>query len=483
MSTDYRNRTQLFIGGRWTDSQGGEVIEVRNPANGEIAGSAQLASAADVDAAVAKAKESFESGVWRNLPSAERAAVLRRTAKFLGEAAEAAVDLIVSELGCTRSFAEHAAIPNPAKHFEYYADLIERQSSADIRTDGTHRSLVVREPVGVVAAITPWNGPVASATLKIAPALAAGCSVVLKPPPETPLAVSILADALSAAGLPEGVFSLLPGTRETGEHLVQHPDVDKIAFTGSTAAGRKIMATGAERIARISLELGGKSAAIVLDDADMDKAVAGLVPMMTLVNGQACILQSRVLVSRRREREFIDKLAEAFASLKVGDPLDPATQVGPLISRAQRDRVEGYIEIGRREGTRVIGGGRPAGLDAGFYVNPTILAGVQNHMRVAQEEIFGPVVVVIPYDSEDDAVALANDSIYGLAGSVWSEDTDHAMRVALRLRTGGVRINGAPHSSDAPFGGFKQSGLGREMCPETLDQYQEHKSISLGPRS
>jgi aldehyde dehydrogenase (NAD+) len=389
------------------------------------------------------------------------------------------VDLLVAELGAIRRYLERAAIANPVRHFRYYADLIEAATEGDLRTAGAAQSMVVLEPIGVVAAITPWNGPVASATLKIVPALAAGCSVVLKPPPETPLAVSLLADVLAEAGLPEGVFSLLIGGREVGEHLVAHPDVDKVAFTGSTAAGRRIMSVCAERIARVTLELGGKSAAIVLDDADVDETVQGLLPMTTLVNGQACFSQTRILVPEHRRSELEDAFAAAYASLKVGDPDDRSTDLGPLASKVQRDRVEGYVSVARDAGCRVLGGGRPEAYRAGYFVNPTVLTDVTNDMRVAQEEIFGPVVALLPYASEDAAVIIANDSIYGLSGSVWSRDTVRALAVAREMRTGGVSINGAPQAFDAPFGGFKQSGIGREMGPEGLRSYQEQKSIAL----
>jgi betaine-aldehyde dehydrogenase len=281
--------------------------------------------------------------------------------------------------------------------------------------------------------------------------------------------------------LPAGTLSILPGGRDVGEYLVRHPAVDKVTFTGSTAAGRRIMALCADRIARVTLELGGKSAALVLGDADFAAVVRALIPMIMMVNGQACIAQSRVLVPRERAREMTDALAAAFAGLAVGDPFDPGTDIGPLVSEAQRERVEGYLAVGRAEGARVIGGGRPSGLDDGFFVRPAVLAGVDNQMRVAQEEIFGPVAAVIPYDSPDEAVAIANDTQYGLSGSVWSADPDRALAVARRLRTGMVSLNGAPQAFGTPFGGFKQSGVGREMGPEGLRSYLEPKSIALGP--
>jgi betaine-aldehyde dehydrogenase len=406
---------------------------------------------------------------------------LRAAADHIERLGAEAVDLLTRELGCPRWFAERAHVPNPIRHLRYYADLIETEPLEEIRTDGTNRSLVVREPVGVVGAITPWNGPLSSPAIKIGPALAAGCSVILKPPPETPLTAYLLADAFEAAGLPEGVLSIIPGDRETGEHLVRHGQVDKIAFTGSTAAGRTIMADCAQRIARVTLELGGKSAAIVLDDADLDAVLRTVIPMAMTVNGQLCIAQSRVLVPRARAGEYRDAFAAALARLPVGDPFDPATQIGPLVSARQRERVEGYLTIAADEGAQVIGGARPTDLGDGYYVSPALLAEVDNGMRVAQEEIFGPVIALIAYDTEDEAVRIANDSIYGLSGSVWTSDTNRGVAVARRVRTGMLSINGAPQSWGTPFGGFKQSGVGREMGPEGLRAFHELKSIALGP--
>jgi aldehyde dehydrogenase (NAD+) len=477
-SHDLYSRPDVFVGGVWQRSNGGTEHKVINPATGEVLGSATLAGVADIEAAVAAARRSFDAGIWADRPAAERAEVLRLAADYLENLGAAAVDLLTSELGCPRWFAERAHVPNPIRHLRYYAQLIEDENTDEMRTDGTNHSIVAREPVGVVGAITPWNGPLSAPALKVAPALAAGCSVVLKPPPETPLTAYLLADALSAAGLPEGVLSIVPADREIGEHLVRHREVDKVAFTGSTAAGRKIMALCAERIARVTLELGGKSAAVVLDDADLEHFVRSILPMAMMVNGQACIAQTRVLVPRAQQTDVADALAAALAALPVGDPFDPQTQIGPLVSERQRDRVEGYLGVAADEGAEVVGGGRP-GPD-GFFVNPALLTGVDNSMRVAQEEIFGPVVAVIPYDDVDDAVAIANDSIYGLSGSIWSADRDRAVGVARRIRTGMVSINGAPQAFGTPFGGYKQSGIGREMGPEGLANFRELKSIALG---
>ena len=480
--SDLVTRPDVFVGGRWVPSRSGTEQPAVDPSTGAAFGSAVLASTDDIDAGVAAARDSFDAGVWSGRPAAERAAVLRGAAAYLERLGADAVDLLTRELGCPRWFAERAHVPNPIRHLRYYADLIEREPLEEVRDDGTNRSLVIREPVGVVGAITPWNGPLSSPAIKIGPALAMGCSVVLKPPPETPLTAYLLADAFAAAGLPEGVLSVLPGGRDIGAYLVRHPRVDKIAFTGSTAAGRQIMADCAARIARVTLELGGKSAAIVLDDADIAHVVRTVIPMAFTVNGQLCMAQSRILVPRRRQAEFADALTAAFAALPVGDPFAPETQIGPLVSERQRERVEGYLALAGEEGARVLGGGRPRGLDHGYYVNPALLADVDNRMRVAQEEIFGPVMAMIGYDAEDEAIAIANDSIYGLSGSVWTADRGHGLAVARRVRTGMVSVNGAPQAWGAPFGGYKQSGVGREMGPEGLRSFQELKSVALGPQ-
>ncbi len=472
---------QLWMGGHWEASSGDRLAEVVNPAGLDTVARAQLASPDDMRRAVGLARESFDSGVWRDRPPGERAAVLRDAADRLDKRLPELARLLTSELGCPLWFAEKAHVPNPIRHLRYYADLVDGRSFDDRRTDGVNTSIVVEEPVGVVGAITPWNGPLSSPTLKVAPALAAGCSIVVKPSSETPLTVMALGEALAEAGLPPGVLSILPAGRDAGDVLLRHPDVDKIAFTGSTETGVMIMQACAERMARVTLELGGKSAAVVLPDADIDAFVAALLPMSFSVSGQLCIAQARVLVPRALESDVRDALTAAISALTVGDPMDPGTYVGPLVSEKQRERVEGYLRVALSEGATIAtGGSRPESVGDGWYVEPTLLTDVTNSMRVAQEEIFGPVVALLAYDDLDDAVRVANDSPYGLSGSVWSADRDAAVAVARRIRTGMVSINGAPQAYGTPFGGYKMSGIGREMGPEGLASFLEKKSIALG---
>jgi acyl-CoA reductase-like NAD-dependent aldehyde dehydrogenase len=361
-----------------------------------------------------------------------------------------------------------------------YLELVARYPFSSVRRASSGNALVTREPVGVVAAIVPWNVPQAVTMHKLAPALLAGCTVVLKPAPETPLDAYLLAEMLQAAGLPEGVVNVVPAEREVSEHLVTHAGVDKVAFTGSTDAGRRIASLCGRDLRRVTLELGGKSAAVILDDADLEAAVESLRLGSFRNSGQVCTLKTRLLVSHRRERELLDRLVELVASMPVGDPNDPDTEIGPMVSARHRQRVEGYIEIGRTEGAKaVVGGGRPAVLDRGWFVEPTVFSGVEPGMRIAQEEIFGPVLTVLAYDDEDEAVAIANNSSYGLSGSVFTSDVEHGLAVASQIRTGTVELNGSPAGWHAPFGGFKNSGIGREGGPEGFDSYVETRAIGL----
>jgi betaine-aldehyde dehydrogenase len=477
------DRPQVFIGGEWVHPEGTEEVVVRNPATGRKVATAALGDAKDLAKAVESARRTFDAGVWRDRTPAERGEVLVKAADILQARADELAQTITSELGCPIWFSEAAHVPNPIRHTRYYGELAASFDFEEERTCDGDRSLVIREPVGVAAGITPWNGPLSGPSLKVAPALAAGCSIVLKPAPETPLSAYALADALSEAGLPPGVLSIVPAGREAGQELVDNPDVDKIAFTGSTAAGKQIAASAARRVARVTLELGGKSAAIMLDDVEVDDALSRLLPMALNVNGQMCIAQTRVLVPASRASEITEALAAALAGQVVGDPSDRATTIGPMISQRQQERVRGYISLARNEGAKVVTGGEtitlPGELANGWFVPPTLLADVHNAMRVAREEIFGPVLAVIPYASDQEAIDIANDSPFGLSGSVWTSDSERGLAVARRVRTGMVSVNGARQAYGTPFGGFKESGLGREMGPEGLMSFLEVKSVAL----
>lgn len=476
-------RREFFIGGAWTAPAGPDRLGVVSPSTEEVVGEVPVATTADIDRAVAAAQAAFDDGPWPRMSPGERAGVLARAAAILRKREAEIAGVTVDEMGCAISQAPRAQTGLVAALFEYYAGLIRTFGFEREVTAGDRAGLVTSEPVGVVAAITPWNAPVTLAAWKTAPSLAAGCPVVIKPPPEAPLSTFILAEALAEAGLPGGVLSVVPAGREAGEHLVTHPGVGKVAFTGSTAAGKRIMSLCGEQVKRVSLELGGKSAAIILDDADVASVVPVLVHGAMHLSGQVCGAHTRVLVPRARYPEVVEAAAAVAAQVPVGDPHDPATLVGPLVAERQRARVEGYIALATGAGATVAAGGtRPAHLPKGWYVAPTILAGVDNSMRVAREEIFGPVLCLIPYGGEEDAVRIANDSPYGLAGGVWTGDPARGLRVARRLRTGSVAINGSyPPFPFVPFGGFKESGLGRELGPEGLLNFLEPRSIGLPP--
>jgi betaine-aldehyde dehydrogenase len=411
---------------------------------------------------------------------AERIAVVQRLSELyaanLGPIAEA----ITVEMGSPISFSNLAQSPAPWMQIEAFLAIAREFPWESTRTGALGTDVIVRhEPVGVVAAIPPWNVPQFTLISKLVPALLAGCTVVAKPAPESPLDAYLLAELLVEAGVPEGVVSILPGGRETGEHLVRHPGIDKVAFTGSTAAGRRIGAICGEQLKRCSLELGGKSAAIVLDDADLASTLEALKFVGVMNSGQACVAQTRVLVSRARHDDFAAALAETIGGMAVGDPMDPVTEIGPMVAQRQQERVEKYIALGQEEGARVLTGGlgMPESLDHGWYVRPTVFGNVDNRMRIAQEEIFGPVLSVIPYDDVADAVRIANDSEYGLAGTVWTADVDAGIDVARQVRTGTFGVNTYTMDFAAPFGGYKASGVGREFGPEGLSQYTELKSV------
>jgi acyl-CoA reductase-like NAD-dependent aldehyde dehydrogenase len=472
-----RSFSELFIGGSWVKPSSDRRIEVVSPVTEEVIAHVPEALPADVDAAVRAARRAFDHGPWPRLSPAERAEALLRIRREVEARFDEMCLAFTAEIGAPFAVSQ-AFHQNALAMWEDAATLHERLVFEEERSWADGHARIVREPVGVVATIIPWNGPVATASLKVGPALAAGCTVVLKPAPEGPVSTMLLAEAFEAAGLPEGVISVLPAGRETGEHLVRHRDVDKVAFTGSTAAGRRIMGLCAERIARVTLELGGKSAAIIADDIALDEVLPTVVPGGIAHSGQVCAALTRVLVPRHRHDEVTEALAAALADVTVGDPMDPGTFLGPLAAERQRDRVEGYVALGLEEGaTLVFGGGRPAHLDRGWFVEPTLFADVDNSMRIAREEIFGPVLCVIPFDDVDDAVAIANDSDYGLSGAVFARDRDLGERIARRVRTGQISVNSWGMCVVQPFGGFKQSGLGREGNVEGLTPYLETKVI------
>ena len=479
-----RDYDRLFIGGEWVAPEGTDTIGVISPVTEEVVARVPDGTEADIDKAVAMARRAFDHGPWPRMSPAERGEVLRKVAAQVTAEMGDMADIITREMGAPITFSNMGQVLAPTMIFNYYADLSGTFAFDEVR-DGVlnPKVLVTKEPVGVVGAIAPWNVPLFIAAAKLAPSLAAGCTVVYKPAPETPLDAFRLAEIFVEAGLPEGVLSVIPAGREVSEHLVTHPGVDKISFTGSGVGGKRIGGLCGERLKRCTLELGGKSAAVILDDADLATTIPTLLPNAIMNNGQACIAQTRILAPRSRYGEVVDAVVAGVAAMKVGDPLDPATEVGPVVAERQRTRIEGYLASGREEGATVaLGGGRPSGSDfaKGWYVEPTVFSDVDNKMKIAQEEIFGPVLVVIPYDGDDNAVEIANDSNYGLCGSVWTKDNDRGLGVARRVRTGTYMLNTfAPMDFATPFGGFKESGLGREFGPEGLESFLELKSIGL----
>ncbi|MQW76001.1 aldehyde dehydrogenase family protein [Nocardioides sp. dk4132] len=474
------DRDAFFIDGTWAAPATSATLQVVSPHSQEVVARVPEGSAADIDAAVAAARRAFDEGPWPRLSPQERIAVLEVFSGLYAARMQEMAQLITTEMGSPISFSQLAQAPAPWMQIEAFLAIARDFAWEETRPGALGADVVVRrEPVGVVAAIPPWNVPQFTTLSKVVPALLAGNTVVLKPAPETPLDAYLMAELLAEAGVPAGVVNIVAAGREVGEHLVAHPGVDKVAFTGSTAAGRRIAAVCGEQLKRVSLELGGKSAAIVLDDADLEATMAGLRFVALMNSGQACVAQTRILAPRNLYEEVVEALAETVSSMPVGDPDDPATEVGPMVARRQQERVEKYIALGQEEGARLVtgGNGMPAGLDRGWYVRPTVFADVDNRMRIAQEEIFGPVLSVIGYDGVDEAVRIANDSDYGLAGTVWTADAEAGLGVARRVRAGTYGVNTYTMDFAAPFGGFKDSGVGREFGPEGLGEYTELKSI------
>ncbi|KPM51961.1 aldehyde dehydrogenase [Frankia sp. R43] len=472
------HRKEFYIGGEWVAPAVDEHLDVVSPWSEKVVGSVPVATTEDMDRAVSAARRAFE-GSWAQTSRADRGEILKAVAENVRKRVVDLVDAQVEEMAIpvASGYQQNEMI---APLFDYYGELAVNYPFERHEIIGPNKAVIVQEPVGVVGAIVPWNGPTCLAAWKIAPALAAGCTVVLKPPPEAPVSSLVLAEILHEAGLPAGVLNVVPGGREVGEYLVTHKDTDKISFTGSTGAGKRIMSLCGDQIKRVSLELGGKSAAIFLDDADLQMILPRYVRGAMHNSGQVCAMLSRALVPRHLYDDAAELAARTAATFKIGDPHDDDTVIGPLVAKRQQDRVLGYIDIATSEGARILTGGKaPAEMATGFYVEPTVLAGVEPHMRVAQEEIFGPVLSFIPYGTEEEAVAIANGTSFGLTAAVFGGDQQRAMAVARRLQAGSVSVNGGygpyPRTS---FGGFKESGLGRELGTEGLGVYLEPKSIA-----
>ncbi|WP_156681299.1 aldehyde dehydrogenase [Sphingomonas profundi] len=476
-----RHPDRFFIGGEWVAPSSGATIDVITPSTEALFVTVAEAQEADMDRAVAAARHAFDSGEWRRLSHAERGRYVRALGDALRARADDVVRIWTNEMGVTRTMG-HGALHIALDAYEQYADMAETFPFEERHPAkwGGSVGLLVREPVGVVGAIIPWNAPPVLIAYKIAPALLAGCTVILKASPEAPASALIVAEMAEQIGLPPGVLNVVTADRAVSELLVRHPDVDKITFTGSSAAGKAIGAICGERIARCTLELGGKSAAVILDDYDVDMVADAISGSARVMTGQVCSSITRVVVGRARHDAFVDALADRFGTIRVGDPFAETTDMGPLAMRRQRERVEQYIEAGLAGGARLAcGGRRPTSLDRGFFIEPTVFGGVSNDATIAREEIFGPVISVIPADDEAQAVAIANDTVFGLNASVFTNDPDRAYSVMRELRSGTVGHNGVRGDFSIAFGGFKQSGIGREGGVEGLLPFLESKTMIM----
>jgi acyl-CoA reductase-like NAD-dependent aldehyde dehydrogenase len=476
-----RSPRSFFIGGNWARPSTDRELSVISPITEETLLKFAEATERDVDTAVAAARTAFDEGPWPRTPPAERARMLRKVADALERRLPELANAWTGQVGAPIGLTKYASMQAPLL-FRFYADLVAKWPIIDERKrDDGKIARVVKEPAGVVAAITPWNAPLVLLCYKVAPALAAGCTIVSKPAPETPVDAYLLAECIAEAELPPGVFNVIPAGREVGDYLIRHPDIDKISFTGSTAAGRHIAAVAAQRLTRTSFELGGKSAAVVMPDADIGAMLKSLVPYSMPITGQVCFSLTRILVPESRAQEVTDAYVEAIKKVNVGDPFEPTTNMGPLTMARQLERVQGYIAKGKQEGANlVLGGGRPKNQSKGYYIEPTVFTGVDSKMTIAQEEIFGPVVSIIRYKDENDAIRIANDTQYGLHGAIYTADPEKGFELARRVRSGSVTVNGLIVDPKMPFGGFKQSGIGREGGIEGLDLYFETKTVYFG---
>lgn len=473
---------KLLLGGEWVASSGNDWIEVENPATEEILGAIPQATADDADRAVAAATRAFEEGPWRRMTPAERAEVLARVADGIRARSGEFADLYTRDQGGLAAFAPYVGhiAATIASNFVGHGRTLSLVP--EDRNTPAGRALIFREPVGPVAAIVPWNAPLILTMVKVAPALIAGCPVVVKVSPESPLVSFPLAEVFEAAGFPAGVVNFLPGGRELGQRIVAHPGIRHVSFTGSTASGQTVMRSAADNLTRLTLELGGKSAAIVLDDMEPEDFLPQVLPACLGQSGQVCTTQSRILVPKSNHARFRDSLADFFRSLPVGDPSDPSTMIGPLVSRAQLERAERYVQVAKDDGgVLVTGGRRPAHLDRGYFYEPTLVDGVTNDMRIAREEVFGPVISLLTYESDDEAVRIANDTEFGLGNGVHTKDVERGIALAKRLQSGTVSINDSGCVMTEPWGGMKKSGLGREGGVEGIEAYLEHRQIQLTP--
>jgi acyl-CoA reductase-like NAD-dependent aldehyde dehydrogenase len=471
----------LFIANEWRASSTGESIAVVDPTTEQVIGRAAAASTADIDDAVAAAREAFDYGTWPELTIQARAEALLKFADELEKDVEATTEVLIQETGLTLGASRGGALTMPGM-LRYYASIADTFQTVEIRKGVMGPTArIEKRPIGVVAAIVPWNSPLGLAAFKLPQALLAGNTVVMKPSEDTPISAGYLADAWLRAGLPAGVFNIVPALPEVSDYLVRHPGVDKITFTGSTVVGRKIAEAAAPTLKQLTLELGGKSPAVVLADAPLERLVYAMVPAITNNNGEMCTVPSRLIVPEDRKDEIVQALAEAFGKLKVGDPHDPQTDVGPMVSKTHYERVMGYLQSAVDEGgTFAVGGGRPEGPDVGYFVAPTIITGVGPTAKVAQEEIFGPVLTVLTYRDEAEAVRIANGVEFGLSGAVFGGDDEHVLNIARKIKSGTVSLNnGITVDISVPFGGVKQSGYGRELGPEGLEAFHETRTIFI----